>query len=96
MKSEMVVKSLDGSSERTMQVPQIFRTSFRPEVIHRVYVNLLSHKFQKQGRYPAAGELVSAESRNTGLGIARLGPPIARPSKGSFERKVALFLRRSG
>ena len=72
MKSEMVVKSLDGSSERTMQVPQIFRTSFRPEVIHRVYVNLLSHKFQKQGRYPAAGELVSAESRNTGLGIARL------------------------
>lgn len=72
MKSEMVVRSLDGSTERTMQVPQIFQTSFRPEVIHRVYVNLLSHKFQKQGRYPAAGELVSAESRNTGLGIARL------------------------
>jgi large subunit ribosomal protein L4e len=31
-----------------------------------------SHRYQKQGRYPAAGEIVSAESRNTGLGIARL------------------------
>src|SRR5215208_1499868 len=55
-----------------MQLPQVFQTPFRPEVIHRAYVNMLSHKFQRQGRYPAAGELVSAESRNTGLGIARL------------------------
>ena len=72
MKSELVIRSLDGSSESTMPLPQVFQTPFRPEVIHRVYVNLLSHRFQRQGRYPAAGELVSAESRNTGLGIARL------------------------
>jgi large subunit ribosomal protein L4e len=72
MKSDLVVKSIDGSNERTIPMPQVFQTPFRPEVIHRVYVNLLSHKFQRQGRYPAAGELVSAESRNTGLGIARL------------------------
>jgi large subunit ribosomal protein L4e len=72
MKSELVVRSLDGSTESTMPLPQVFQTPFRPEVIHRVYVNLLSHRFQRQGRYPAAGELVSAESRNTGLGIARL------------------------
>jgi large subunit ribosomal protein L4e len=72
MKSELVVRSIDGSAESTMPLPQVFQTPFRPEVIHRVYVNLLSHRFQRQGRYPAAGELVSAESRNTGLGIARL------------------------
>ena len=71
-KSELVVRSLDGSTESTMSLPQVFQTPFRPEVIHRVYVNLLSHRFQRQGRYPAAGELISAESRNTGLGIARL------------------------
>jgi large subunit ribosomal protein L4e len=35
-------------------------------------VNVLSHSYHRQGRYPAAGEMVSAESRNTGLGIARL------------------------
>jgi large subunit ribosomal protein L4e len=72
MKSELIVRSIDGSVESTMPLPQVFQTPFRPEVIHRVYVNLLSHRFQRQGRYPAAGELVSAESRNTGLGIARL------------------------
>src|SRR3712207_7415295 len=49
----------------------LFR-SYRPEVIHKVYVNVLSHSYQRQGRYPAAGEMASAESRNTGLGIARL------------------------
>jgi large subunit ribosomal protein L4e len=72
MKSELVVRSIDGSAESTIPLPQVFQTPCRPEVIHRVYVNLLSHRFQRQGRYPAAGELVSAESRNTGLGIARL------------------------
>jgi large subunit ribosomal protein L4e len=72
MKTESVVMSIDGSSEQTIPLPQVFQTPFRPEVIHRVYVNLLSHRYQRQGRYPAAGEIVSAESRNTGLGIARL------------------------
>ncbi|MGI0029574.1 MAG: 50S ribosomal protein L4, partial [Nitrososphaera sp.] len=55
-----------------IDLPPVFDTPYRPEVIHKVYVNLLSHSFQRQGRYPAAGEIVSAESRNTGLGIARL------------------------
>ena len=41
-------------------------------MIQRVYNNLNSHVFQKQGRYPAAGQMVSAESRNTGLGISRI------------------------
>ena len=72
MKGELTVRSVEGIAESTVQLPQVFQTPFRPEVIHRAYVNLLSHKFQRQGRYPAAGELVSAESRNTGLGIARL------------------------
>ena len=50
--------------------------------MHKVYINLLSHKYQRQGRYPAAGEIVSAESRNTGLGIARL----ARARGEGFQR----------
>ena len=72
MRSESVVMSIDGSTKQTISLPQVFQTPFRPEVIHRVYVNLLSHMYQRQGRYPSAGEIVSAESRNTGLGIARL------------------------
>ncbi|HEY9387946.1 MAG TPA: 50S ribosomal protein L4 [Nitrososphaeraceae archaeon] len=72
MTTKSAVMSVDGKIHNDVQLPEIFDTPFRPEVIHKVYVNLLSHLFQKQGRYPAAGELVSAESRNTGLGIARL------------------------
>jgi large subunit ribosomal protein L4e len=61
-----------GNDAGEIELPVVFSTPYRPEVIHKVYVNLLSHSYQRQGRYPGAGENVSAESRNTGLGIARL------------------------
>lgn len=67
-----VVSVGNGKGSNEIELPQVFGTPYRPEVIHKVYVNLRSHSFQRQGRYPAAGEMVSAESRNTGLGIARL------------------------
>jgi len=70
MKAKVV--AVDGKDSGEIELPAVFDTPYRPEVIHKVYVNLLSHSYQRQGRYPAAGEMVSAESRNTGLGIARL------------------------
>jgi large subunit ribosomal protein L4e len=66
------ILGIDGKQAGDVELPVVFDTPYRPEVIHKVYVNLLSHTYQRQGRYPAAGENVSAESRNTGLGIARL------------------------
>ena len=62
----------DGSNRSTITLPAVFQTPYRPEVIQKVYNNLNSYTFQRQGRYPAAGQMVSAESRNTGLGIARI------------------------
>jgi large subunit ribosomal protein L4e len=62
----------DGSNRSTITLPAVFDTPYRPEVIQKVYNNLNSFTFQRQGRYPAAGQIVSAESRNTGLGIARI------------------------
>ncbi len=70
MKTKVV--ALTGKDSGEIELPAVFDTPYRPEVIHKVYVNLLSHSYQRQGRYPGAGENVSAESRNTGLGIARL------------------------
>jgi large subunit ribosomal protein L4e len=70
MKANVV--GLDGRDVGEIELPMVFETPYRPEVIHKVYVNLLSHSYQRQGRYPAAGEMVSAQSRNTGLGIARV------------------------
>src|ERR687886_1520159 len=70
MKTKVI--GLDGRDSAEIELPAVFDTPYRPEVIQKVYVNLVSHSYQIQGRYPAAGEMVSAESRNTGLGIARL------------------------
>jgi large subunit ribosomal protein L4e len=66
------LKDIRGNEMETVELPPVFNTPFRPDIIKKVYVNVLSTKFQPQGRYPAAGEIVSAESRNTGLGIARI------------------------
>ena len=72
MSLDVGVFGLDGRQTNTTVLPQVFKSAYRPDVIHKVCVNMLSHRFQRQGRYPAAGEIVSAESRNTGLGMARI------------------------
>lgn len=79
---KITLKDLRGKGIESLELPSVFSTPFRPEIIKKVYVNVLSTKFQQQGRYPAAGEIVSAESRNTGLGIAR----IARARGEGFQR----------
>ncbi|MGB8153657.1 MAG: 50S ribosomal protein L4, partial [Nitrososphaeraceae archaeon] len=66
------VMDIDGKEIDNLVLPPIFDTPYRPDIIKKVYVNLKSLRYQPQGRYPAAGEMVSAESRNTGLGIARI------------------------
>ena len=66
------ILDLDRSSVGTIDLPPVFHTPYHPAVIHKAYVSLRSHSFQAQGRYAHAGEVVSAESRNTGLGIARV------------------------
>lgn len=76
------LKDLRGKEIESLELPSVFNTPFRPEIIKKVYVNVISTKFQPQGRYPAAGEIVSAESRNTGLGMAR----IARARGEGFQR----------
>ena len=66
------VYSLEGKEVDDVELPRVFSTPFRPDVIHKAYVNLQSRFFQPQGRDPLAGEKTSAMSRNTGLGIARM------------------------
>src|SRR6187200_2886710 len=70
----MITKVMDigGKEIDDLVLPPIFETPYRPDIIKKVYVNLKSLSYQPQGRYPAAGEVVSAESRNTGQGIARI------------------------
>jgi large subunit ribosomal protein L4e len=66
--------SLTGTKQEEIELPKVFSTPFREDLIHRVYVNLDSHHYQRQGRHPTAGMDVVAMSNDppTGHGQARV------------------------
>ncbi|MEM4275436.1 MAG: 50S ribosomal protein L4 [Candidatus Nitrosocaldaceae archaeon] len=66
------VYSLDGNKIEEIELPLVFETPYRPDLIHKAFIHVQSTIFQPQGRDPLAGERTSAESRNTGQGIARM------------------------
>ena len=63
-----------GTKDGEIELPLIFSTPFRRELIHKAYTNLTSHKFQPQGRHPSAGQDVVADSNDppTGQGVSRV------------------------
>src|SRR5574337_2027410 len=62
------VFSTSGSNEGDMELPLVFSTPIRNELIHKAYLHLESHSFQRQGRYPNAGMDVVAESNSPPTG----------------------------
>ncbi len=72
--AKVPVYNLDGSVASKIDLPEVFFTPFRPDVIHRAYVALSSHNIQPQGRDPLAGKRTSASTYNppTGRGISRV------------------------
>ena len=63
-----------GTKDGEIELPLIFSTPFRRELIHKAWINLTSHKFQPQGRHPSAGQDVVADSNDppTGQGVSRV------------------------
>lgn len=53
-------------------MPALFETPLRPDVIKRAVLSIQSSRLQPQGRDPMAGKRTSAESRGTGMAIARV------------------------
>lgn len=70
MKTDIL--DLNGKIISSIDLPNIFSTPYRPDLIHRVSVILTTHDFQPQGRDPMAGQRTSAESWGTGRGAARM------------------------
>jgi len=68
------ILSITGSEEGEVELPLVFSTPLRNDLIHKAYIHLESHGFQRQGRYPNAGMDVVAESNSppTGHGAARV------------------------
>jgi large subunit ribosomal protein L4e len=78
------VFDLKGEEVSTLNLPQIFNTPNRPDVIKRAVVTIQSHRFQPQGRDPMAGKKNTAESRGTGLGISRMPRLKERGQRAAF------------
>ena len=63
-----------GTKDGEVELPSVFSTPLRQELIHKAFTNLTSHKFQRQGRKPNAGMDVVADSNDppTGQGVSRV------------------------
>ncbi|MCW4045502.1 MAG: 50S ribosomal protein L4 [Candidatus Bathyarchaeota archaeon] len=66
------IYNLEGKPVGTITLPQVFATPLRPDVIKRAVLSIQSRRLQPQGRDPMAGKRTSAESRGTGMAIARV------------------------
>ena len=64
--------NLEGKPTGKTNLPSVFDTPLRPDVIKRAVLSIQSHRLQPQGRDPMAGKRTSAESRGTGMAIARV------------------------
>ena len=66
------VFNLEGKAVGKIDLPAVFATPLRPDVIKRAVLAMQSNRLQPQGRDRMAGKRTTAESRGTGQGIARL------------------------
>jgi large subunit ribosomal protein L4e len=72
MKVEVV--GADGEPSGKIDVPEIFETKLRPDLIRRAFWLVGSHSLQPKGRDPMAGERTTAETHSppTGTGQSRI------------------------
>ncbi len=81
----MKVPVINLQNEKTgeVELPKVFGTPVRHDVIKKAVIALQSTRFQPQGRDPMAGKHTTAESRGTGYGIARV-PRLKGSSRAAF------------
>jgi large subunit ribosomal protein L4e len=78
------VFDLKGEEANQLNLPQVFHTPDRSDVIKRAVVAIQSHRIQPQGRDPMAGKRNTAESRHAGLGISRVPRLKERGQRAAF------------
>ncbi len=72
VKTEVI--GMDGKSAGKVDVPDVFLSEHRPDLVERVFWLVGSHALQPKGRDPMAGERTSAETHSppTGTGRSRI------------------------
>ena len=81
MKAQVV--NLQNEKTGEVEIPRVFNTPVRHDVIKRAVIALQSTRFQPQGRDSMAGKRTTAESRGTGHGMARV-PRLKGGSRAAF------------
>ncbi len=66
------VFNLEGKPVGKIELPPVFTTPLRPDVIKRAVLAIQSSRIQPQGRDPMAGKRTTAESRGTGSGTGQI------------------------
>jgi large subunit ribosomal protein L4e len=66
------VFDLEGKSVDTVELPAVFGTPLNERLINRAFWIVFTHKIQRKGTSPIAGERTSAMSWNTGHGVSRV------------------------
>ncbi|NOZ59085.1 MAG: 50S ribosomal protein L4 [Euryarchaeota archaeon] len=69
---KVTLYSVKGKAKKKVELPGVFATEYRPDLIKRAVVALQSHRLQPYGSDPLAGKRTSAESWGPGHGVARV------------------------
>lgn len=87
---------MDGKAAGKIDVPEVFETQLRPDLVKRVFWLVGSHSIQPKGRDPMAGERTTAETHSppTGTGRSRI-PRVKgeRYSRGGLAGGVASVVK---
>ncbi len=68
---DIEVYSIEGKTIKTITLPPVFETPFRPDLIKRAVIAMQTSILQPYGPSPSSGLKTSAESMGVGRGIAR-------------------------
>ena len=66
------VYNMDGSEKGETELPAVFETEYRPDLIKRAFLSSLTARLQPKGVDPMAGKRTSAKSIGKGHGRARV------------------------
>ena len=64
------VRTINGKVARKIELPAVFETEYRPDLIKKAVIAIQSTRYQPHGTDPFAGMRTSAESWGSGRGVA--------------------------
>lgn len=66
------VLSLSGSVDHEIELPAVFASEYRPDLIKKAVISIQSHRYQPHGAYVYAGITASAVGWGSGRGASHV------------------------